>query len=109
MACDKLAFVYHWPVARTFKKRHGAPYVIIEGCIECNICVRVCPYDAIFMSDEFEIVVEGAKCPGCHRCYDPCPVDAIVPMDDPRAAKIRDSNIPFVLENWSELLAAQTK
>ena len=88
-------------MAREFKRRSGAPYVIIDGCIECGICERVCPYDAIFMSDEFEFVVEGEKCPGCHRCLDPCPVDVIIPMDDPRAVKIRDSNKPFVFHDWS--------
>ena len=94
-------------VARTFTRRHGAPYVIIEGCIECGICERVCPYDAIFMSDDFEYVVSGEQCPGCHRCFDPCPVDTIVPMDDPRAARVRASNEPQVLHDWRSLVDAQ--
>ncbi len=87
-------------MGRSFKRRAGAPYVIIDGCIECGICERVCPYDAIFMSDEFEFVVEGEKCPGCHRCFDPCPVDTIVPMDHPAADAVRESNKPFVFEAW---------
>ncbi|HEX4979567.1 MAG TPA: 4Fe-4S dicluster-binding protein [Acidimicrobiales bacterium] len=94
-------------MGRTFTRRHGAPYVIIDGCIECGICERVCPYDAISMSDEFEFVVDGEKCPGCHRCLDPCPVDTIIPMSDPRASRVRDSNKPFVLANWQELVASQ--
>jgi MinD superfamily P-loop ATPase len=81
--------------------------VIIEGCIECGICERVCPYDAIFMSDDFEFVVEGDKCPGCHRCLKPCPVDAILPMDDARSVKVRDSNRPFILDGWQQILASQ--
>jgi electron transport complex protein RnfB len=94
-------------MARSFSKRHGAPYVIIDGCIECGICERVCPYDAIFLSDDFEYVVDGSLCPSCNRCLDPCPVDAIIPMDAPRADTIRDSNRPFVLENWQSILADQ--
>lgn len=94
-------------MARTFSRRHGAPYVIIDGCIECGICERVCPYDAIFMSDDFEYVVDGEKCPGCHRCLDPCPVSTILPMDHDKARLIRDSNQPYALENWREVLAAQ--
>lgn len=90
------------PMAREFRRRHGAPYVIIDGCIECGVCERVCPYDAIFMSDDLEYVVDGAKCPGCRRCLDPCPVQTIVPMDDPRAEAVRSSNRPFVLQGWSE-------
>lgn len=92
---------------RTFTRRHGAPYVILDGCIECGICERVCPYDAIFMSDDLEYVVKGEQCPGCHRCLDPCPVDTIVPMDDPRAARIRASNVPYVLDGWQSRPAEQ--
>ena len=91
-------------MARTFSHRHGAPYVIVDGCIECGICERVCPYDAIFMSDDFEYVVDGALCPSCGRCLDPCPVDTIFPMDDPRASRVRESNKPFVLHDWRELV-----
>lgn len=94
-------------MARSFSRRHGAPYVIIEGCIECGICERVCPYDAIFMSDDFEYVVDGSLCPSCNRCLDPCPVDAIIPMDAPGAERVRASNQPYVLENWRDLLAEQ--
>lgn len=94
-------------MARTFSKRHGAPYVIIEGCIECGICERVCPYDAIFMSDDFEFVVDGSLCPSCNRCLDPCPVDAIIPMDAPGAETVRDSNKPFILDDWESILTAQ--
>ena len=94
-------------MARTFSRRHGAPYVIIDGCIECGICERVCPYDAIFMDSSSEFVVDGAACPSCNRCLDPCPVDAIVPMDDPRATRIRDSNLPFVFDDWRPQLAGR--
>jgi MinD superfamily P-loop ATPase len=87
-------------MGRTFAKRAGAPFVIIDGCIECGICERVCPYDAIFMSDDFEFVVDGEKCPGCRRCYDPCPVNVVIPMDDPRAVAVRESNKPFMFETW---------
>lgn len=96
-------------MARSFTKRHGAPYVIIDGCIECGICERVCPYDAIFMSDDLEYVVQGIDCPSCNRCLEPCPVDAILPMDDPRAAKVRESNKPYVLDDWQALVAAGGK
>lgn len=96
-------------MARSFTKRHGAPYVIIDGCIECGICERVCPYDAIFMGDDMEYVVRGIDCPSCNRCLDPCPVDAILPMDDPRAVKVRESNKPYAVDDWQSLVATGTK
>jgi formate hydrogenlyase subunit 6/NADH:ubiquinone oxidoreductase subunit I len=54
-----------------------------------------------------EYVVDGIQCPSCNRCLDPCPVDTIVPMDDPRAVHVRDSNKPFAVDDWRSLLADQ--
>jgi formate hydrogenlyase subunit 6/NADH:ubiquinone oxidoreductase subunit I len=59
------------------------------------------------MSDDMEYVVDGIKCPSCNRCLDPCPVDTIVPMDDPRAVRVRDSNKPLVVDKWQSLLTDQ--
>ncbi len=58
------------------------------------MCDRVCPYDAVFMGDDLEYAVDGAKWPRCRRCLDPWPAGAIVPMDDPRAVALRESNRP---------------
>ena len=56
-----IRILYHSYMARPFKRRAGPPSVITDGCIECGICERVCPYDAIFMSDDFEFVVAASS------------------------------------------------
>jgi len=41
------------------------------GCIACLKCVRVCPHEAITVSDNLACV-EPAKCDGCGKCADVC-------------------------------------
>lgn len=45
-----------------------------ETCIECNLCIPVCPTDAI--PDELVIIKE--KCIGCGNCSAICPKDDII-------------------------------
>lgn len=45
-----------------------------ESCIECNLCIPVCPTDAI--PDELVIIKE--KCIGCGNCSAICPKDDII-------------------------------
>ncbi len=43
------------------------------GCLGFGDCVRVCPFDAITISQEGIPVVEGAKCRACNKCVLLCP------------------------------------
>lgn len=45
-----------------------------EKCIECNLCIPVCPTDAI--PEELVIITE--KCIGCGNCGAICPKDDII-------------------------------
>jgi len=44
-------------------------------CVECGICVDVCPADAISVNGKAEIDTE--KCTGCGACVDECAQGAI--------------------------------
>lgn len=48
-------------------------YMDDEKCIECHLCEKNCPVDAI--SDELEI--NNDDCTRCNTCIEVCPVDAI--------------------------------
>jgi Na+-translocating ferredoxin:NAD+ oxidoreductase RNF subunit RnfB len=43
------------------------------GCIGLGSCVRVCPFDAITVTEEGLAVVDSAKCRACRKCVQACP------------------------------------
>jgi electron transport complex protein RnfB len=43
------------------------------GCIGLGSCVRVCPFDAITVTEEGLSVVDSAKCRACRKCVKACP------------------------------------
>jgi len=49
-------------------------FIDLEKCIECNLCIPVCPTDAI----PEELVVITEKCIGCGNCSAICPKDDII-------------------------------
>jgi len=52
------------------------PWINKDKCIGCNICVKQCPVNAIFMKDgKAEIDME--KCIRCGKCHDVCPQEAV--------------------------------
>ena len=57
--------------------------MIIDECINCDLCEPECPNDAIFMGDEI-YVIDPAQCTECvghhdlSQCIEVCPVDCIV-------------------------------
>ncbi len=57
----------------TYKPR--VPKLIEEKCIQCNLCVKVCPYFAIEMKDK--ITFDESKCFGCGLCISKCPSKAL--------------------------------
>ncbi|MFC1658849.1 4Fe-4S binding protein, partial [Candidatus Omnitrophota bacterium] len=45
----------------------------IYGCLGFGTCARICPFDAITMSDEGLPVVDVQKCTACGKCVQACP------------------------------------
>jgi electron transfer flavoprotein alpha subunit len=48
-----------------------------DTCTGCEVCVGVCPYNAIAMKEGIAEIDLG-KCTLCGACVEPCPVNAIV-------------------------------
>ena len=49
-------------------------YVTSRNCAGCQLCVKVCPYEAIdFDDDKNIVVVNDILCQGCGACSAICP------------------------------------
>lgn len=51
------------------------------ACLSFGDCVRVCPFDAIYMAEDGIPVIVPEKCTGCGKCVDACPKN-IISLED---------------------------
>lgn len=52
-------------------------FVNRDQCVGCEICLKVCPFGAIFKDDEGIAYVQEVLCKGCGTCGATCPQQAI--------------------------------
>lgn len=52
------------------------PWVDIDKCIGCRICVEKCPVEAISMEDE-KAKINMEECIHCGTCHSVCPQEAV--------------------------------
>ncbi len=55
----------------------GGNKACIYGCLGYGTCFRVCPFDAITMSDDALPVIDPIKCTACGKCAQACPTKVI--------------------------------
>ncbi|MBA7669562.1 Caffeyl-CoA reductase-Etf complex subunit CarE [subsurface metagenome] len=49
--------------------------IILDKCVGCGLCLKVCAYDALSLIDKKAVVNE--KCTVCGACIDVCKFDAM--------------------------------
>ncbi len=70
-------------------------------CVGCELCIQVCPVDAIIGAKGLAHSVLVQQCTGCDLCIKACPVDCIMTKDT--------TNNPAVKSTWSALSAFRAK
>lgn len=60
----------------------GGQKVCVYGCLGFGTCARICPFDAIKISQEGLPIVDKKKCRACNKCVVACPkkLFALVPV-----------------------------
>ncbi|MEK7707802.1 MAG: 4Fe-4S binding protein, partial [Verrucomicrobiota bacterium] len=51
--------------------------VILDKCVGCGMCLKVCPADAIKLVNK-KAVIDLDKCTLCGACPDSCKFEAII-------------------------------
>jgi electron transport complex protein RnfB len=72
------------------------PWVVIEKCVACNICIQACPLDCLAQGQPqgyppkgFPLLAQPKMCIGCHLCDWACPVGAILPEPKQETARAK--------------------
>jgi len=55
----------------------GGDKTCIYGCLGYGTCAKVCPFDAIIISDDYLPIVDPIKCTACGKCAQACPTKVI--------------------------------
>lgn len=65
------------------------PHFIMDNCIGCTACAKVCPQDCIFGDREELHVIHGDWCIDCSICGNVCPVSAITNHHEAVCEKVK--------------------
>ncbi len=63
------------------------------GCIGLGSCVRVCPFDAIHITEDGLALVDRAKCRACQKCVKACPRELITMVPKSQAVLVACRNL----------------
>ncbi|AEA34186.1 ATP-binding protein [Hippea maritima] len=76
----------------------GNPKAIIDvdKCVKCDLCRRLCRFDAIHINPDGNYYVDELKCDSCELCKVACPTEAIA-MNEVYSGEWYESETPFGL------------
>ena len=97
----KKAVTLEYPEKRKTPSEHYRGKPVVNGCIKCGTCIKVCPTGAIKI-EENEFVIDLKKCIFCGNCSFYCPVKAIKMSSDYELASKDDSDLKLVYKIGGE-------
>jgi hypothetical protein len=76
------------------------PFINVEKCTGCEVCVNHCEYDAIHMNAENIAEIDYRNCTGCGQCIAVCMYDA--PQAQSNAEDLQEKMMEYVLAAINE-------
>lgn len=71
---------------KTGKWRNKRPEIMLEKCIGCELCAKICPEGCIAIkknkAGKKKAEIDYDYCKGCSLCANECPVKAIIMEDE---------------------------
>ncbi len=58
--------------------KEGFTYIQDKLCMQCKLCTKICPEEAILSMEDGKMVVDESKCNYCGACSNACPAKAII-------------------------------
>jgi energy-converting hydrogenase B subunit K len=58
--------------------KDGFTFVMDKMCMNCKLCTKICPEEAITEDENGRITVDDSKCTYCGACSNACPARAIL-------------------------------
>jgi len=62
----------------------GRPVLTLDRCVNCLLCWLYCPDSAVLLDGTTLASIDYAYCKGCELCVEVCPVDAIAMSEEPQ-------------------------
>ena len=97
-SCGILRGIAELGVANVVAHSSFVNSVNLEVCIQCELCIDECPFDAISLTDQIQI--DQQRCVGCGICIQHCTDDALELV--PRAGS---ATPPETIKDWGSLRA----
>jgi len=83
------------------------PWIKIENCVACGVCVEECPVGAISMN-EHAAVIDQKACIRCGKCHEICPHEA-VRHDSERITEEVAANVAWTKDLLRHFKASEEK
>ena len=75
------------------RKPRGTLKIIAEKCIGCELCVGICPFDAVVCEDNIA-VIDYEKCTVCRKCLKVCPTECLYVEEPPAEEEPAEAAAP---------------
>ena len=92
-----------------YGRKINPPWIGLEECQGCGLCVRSCPACVFDLRDGKSVVARDQACIGCGHCWAVCPEEAVVLGETSGPAKSQPGPGPAVVPDDLHLLLRERR